>query len=212
MCQLSIADWVRESPTPIAASLYALPQALRVSGAELAHQAGCRIHADVILTTVDGQPANVGVSTDCLAEVAERVPDAGLEVHLMVLAEFVDWEPAVRQIVLDLVGVPVARWLGRPEILRVVETDAEGWIEVWPPRDEFPAVEAASGVLVMLIEPGTQQRATPELIEAARRAYPDRRIGLDGGITREIAYRASRAGIEYLVAGRALFGPKSTVN
>jgi pentose-5-phosphate-3-epimerase len=56
----------------------------------------------------------------------------------------------------------------------------------------------------MFIQPGTKQRADPAHLEKVSRLARILPVGVDGGITREIAAQCFQAGARYVVSGRDL--------
>lgn len=205
-----LAAWAETLKATIAASIYPLPPQDRVRGARAAHAAGHWVHADVILQQGPGRKVvNIGVEVDQIKECLRQVPDMRLDVHLMVLPGTQCWEQAVDQVAADLAGAAVSRWSGSPTVLARLtphlQVGCEKWVELWPPRDGATAPPEATGVLAMLIEPGTKGMADPATIDILASLGKDTLVGVDGGVTPTVASLALTAGASYLVVGRALF-------
>ena len=59
----------------------------------------------------------------------------------------------------------------------------------------------------MLIEPGTRNAADPSLVSRVAELSTRLPVGVDGGVTSDLAERCIAAGATTIVAGRALFVP-----
>jgi hypothetical protein len=79
-----------------------------------------------------------------------------------------------------------------------------GWVEIPPDDPSFEVPESVDGALVMFIQPRTKQRADPAHLEKVSRLARILPVGVDGGITREIAAQCFQAGARYVVSGRDL--------
>ncbi|CAL8969516.1 hypothetical protein PROP_00561 [Propionicimonas sp. T2.31MG-18] len=214
---VDVAPWVGEMRTAtVGASIYALPASQRIRGAHAAHEAGCWIHADVILRyRRDAGFVSVGVTLEQLEAVAAALPGAAIDVHLILLGD----APEIRR---DQVIDEVAEWLERLSPTRVSAAaavldrigrrlraacpDVELWGELWP-APEWAGATRLDGALVMLIEPGTKQLADPGRLGVVSRVARTLPVGVDGGISKNTAMDAVRSGASYLVLGRALFDP-----
>lgn len=210
-----IASWAAGlQPAIVAASIYALPPADRIRGARAAHDAGCWVHVDVILRHREGAGLrSVGVTLDQLAAVTAAIPDAAVDVHLILLGDAPDdlRDRAVDEVGERLVQLSPTRLSATPAILdrlgprlRAANPEVELWGELWPGL-EWSGVTSVDGVLVMLIEPGTKQLAHPDRLAAVAHVAARLPAGVDGGISREAAGEAMRRGASYLVLGRSLF-------
>ena len=83
--------------------------------------------------------------------------------------------------------------------------DADGRVEVPPDKpgtDE--AGIAIDGVLVMLIEPGTDQTANLAHLEKVERLARSVPVAVDGGVTRRITAKCLKLGARYAISGRDL--------
>ena len=211
---VGIAPWAGDYPPGLlAASLYALPPQHRLEGAKAAQLAGCRLHCDVILRPDDGgELRHVGLTVDELRGIISGVPDAQIDVHLIVLGELPTqrWAPTVRQAVDRLARLGPALLAARTPILTQVRDvlqahpTIEVWCELWP-EVEAPDPLTATGSLLMLIEPGTKHRADTHRLEAIDALAQDGPVGIDGGVTRNTIESALSHGAAYIVVGRALF-------
>lgn len=192
----------------MAASLYSLPSESRLDGAVAAHKEGLGIHVDVILRQRDGGCVNVGVSEEELRHVVRTLPEARVDIHLM--GEPGGGEEIVGGFVRVVRDTPRVRWTGSPELLALVPDDAlaraEVWGQLWRPTPREIAQQRSAGVLVMLIEPATANEAdVSQLAVCAELSQKGHRVGIDGGVTEEVAARAVEVGVSYVVSGRALF-------
>ena len=80
------------------------------------------------------------------------------------------------------------------------------WVEL-PPGEPADPPEGVDGALVMLIEPGTRNAADPSLVSRVAELSTRLPVGVDGGVTSDLAERCIAAGATTIVAGRALFVP-----
>jgi pentose-5-phosphate-3-epimerase len=64
--------------------------------------------------------------------------------------------------------------------------------------------EDVDGTLVMFIKPGMKQRADPAHLAKVSRLARILPVGVDGGITPDIAAQCFQAGACYVVSGRGL--------
>ncbi len=77
------------------------------------------------------------------------------------------------------------------------------WCEL-PQGDPPAAVDGADGRLVMLIRPGTTDAADPLELGAVRDFVGRVPVGVDGGITEDIARACADLGANPIISGRAL--------
>ncbi len=214
MNAVAIAGWADDHPRgALAASLYALPDERRLEGAHAAHAAGCWLHADLILRPSRSDPGrlrNVGVAAEQVRAVAAALPEAPIDLHLILLQEPSPevWRPQVTALVAELLEVGPARISTTPKLLAHLDealptlTGLQRWHELWPGLEPTGSVD---GHLLMLIEPGTKQAADPERIAAIDGLAAGGPVGVDGGVTREVAAQVVAGGAGYVVVGRALF-------
>lgn len=214
MNSVEIAAWAGDHPSgALAASLYALPDERRLEGAHAARAAGCWLHADLILRPSRSEPGrlrNVGVAAEQVRAVAAALPGAPIDLHLILLQDPPPevWQPQVTALVADLLEAGPTRISTSPRLLAHLDealpalAGLQRWHELWPGLAPTPAVD---GHLLMLIEPGTKQAADPGRIAAIDRLAAGGPVGVDGGVTREVAAKAVAGGAGYVVVGRALF-------
>lgn len=208
-----VQPWHRtHPPATVGGSIYAVEHPFRVRAARALTDAGCRVHADVIL---DETGRHRGVTWAELTEIHHRVPDAALDLHLIHLGR-----PRPEQLVVHLeralqavssLGVtavtlpPAEIGRHRSRLDRLRAAGHQLWAEVHPRTgaEDLDGLDV-DGVLVMFIEPGTKDAA--DLGQLAKVAELGRRlpVGVDGGITRTIAPRCLDSGATYLVSGRDL--------
>ncbi|WP_176980746.1 hypothetical protein [Paramicrobacterium humi] len=190
--------------------------------AAAAAQASVPVHVDVILArrsrATDARWEHVGVSMDDLDDIAGF--GGAIDVHLMVLGEQDDSvDTALQQTLARVMLVrPRSVSLSSELLNRTSAMAAElrslgvaVWLEIGC-REPVDILEdfgdEVDGVLVMLIETGTSQRAQVQLLAKIApiraRTAADFGIGIDGGVTKEIAAQALRAGASIAVSGRAL--------
>ncbi|GAB3618471.1 hypothetical protein GCM10027416_30280 [Okibacterium endophyticum] len=224
---IAVEPWHNSHKGLVSASLYAVPADARPAAAEAIHRAGCRMHADLIISPAEqGGWSHSGVSPEHLREVRARVPEAHLDVHLIVvcpalplpdellhacetalgdLAEVRPQSIAVSEQILDAFG----------DRLRTLRSEGVAlWLELTPAQSALTAVDRRDdidGALVMLIPPGTTEQAHPGLLQKVAQLSPHLSTGVDGGVTPAIAARAAEAGASYIVSGRALLAiPRAT--
>lgn len=210
---IALAHWHSAHPSgTIAGSLYAVPAAHRVAAAQLLTAAHCLIHADVI---IDDRGRHIGVTPRELRDIAAQLPFNQIDLHVIVLpGEPNGMTTATLRSTLRLAAaLPISRLhvaqqllqTHRPLLEDLIHGPIPIWIEVSPsdPLPELPLTDA-DGLLLMLIEPGTTQAANPGRIHdlsVLARALP---VGVDGGVTSDIARQAANAGATLVVSGRAL--------
>jgi pentose-5-phosphate-3-epimerase len=78
------------------------------------------------------------------------------------------------------------------------------WLEVPPDNPGLEVPEDVDGTLVMFIKPGMKQRADPAHLAKVSRLARILPVGVDGGITPDIAAQCFQAGACYVVSGRGL--------
>lgn len=205
-----IADWaVRLSErvgVAASGSLYAVAAESRpAAAAELAAR-GLRVHVDLIV----GAGGHRGVTPDALRAVRAAAPDAVVEVHLIV--DGGDLDLAVAEAVEAAVDVR-AEFLVLPReapAVAAAEALRAAGVALWrqvSPDDAADVPDGADGALVMLIAPGTADDADPALVDRVAALSGRMPVGVDGGVTPELAERCVAAGATTIVAGRALFVP-----
>jgi pentose-5-phosphate-3-epimerase len=195
----------------VGGSVYAVDPILRVeAGIQLA-AARCRIHGDVILGR---DLRSRGVSRHELVAIREAVPAARMDLHLIAPGNLVNGHGLAQgsraietamEIGADCITVSeqrVDRHRGALDEARALGIDI--WVEIPPDDPSFDVPDFVDGALIMFIQPGTKQRADPAHLEKVSRLARILPVGVDGGITREIAAQCFQAGARYVVSGRDL--------
>lgn len=193
----------------VSGSLYAVPRALRLEAARALDEARCRVHVDVVL----GPDGHQGVGWAELYAVREALPGAVIDLHLIVLhgrpgddealavraaqelrlATLATAAPVIRR---NRAGLDAVRARGTA----LFEQVTPGTPGTGEPHDHL------DGALVMLVTPGTTREPADAdaltTVETLARTLP---VGVDGGVTPEIARRCRDLGAELVVSGRHLF-------
>ena len=137
-----------------------------------------------------------------------------LDVHLMI-EEPIRHIGAFRKVGSDSLTIHVEACEDVPKTLEAIrKTGAQVGISLRPKTSVetiFPFLNQLDLVLVMTVEPGFGgQQFMPEMLEKVRtlRSQFRGKISVDGGIDRETAREAIRAGADVLVAGTSIFGQK----
>jgi ribulose-phosphate 3-epimerase len=172
------------------------------------------LHLDVM----DGHfVPNLTMGPDLCAAMRRAVPEAFLDVHLMVTAPamFID---AFARAGADHVTfhVEANAGLGGPRTLAAAAREAgmTAGLAINPPTDVseiLPHIDHFDLILVMSVNPGfAGQSFIPEVLEKARTIEPllrpDQRLEVDGGVNAKTAPRCHDAGCDVLVAASAIFG------
>ena len=214
MSGLALQPWHRDyGDYVVGGSVYAVEPALRVEAATQLAAANCRIHADVIL----GPDArHRGVSWDELAAIRHAIPTGRIDLHLILLGQSVGpvriaEERLAITTALDIGAefITVNRQSLTLHAAELAAARAAGmnlWLELPPARSgaAAPSIDI-DGVLVMLIQPGTKQAANAaHLAKVERLATQGMTVGVDGGVTRDIAAHSLQHGARYTVSGRDL--------
>ncbi|WP_422746755.1 ribulose phosphate epimerase [Mycobacterium sp. WMMD1722] len=198
-----LAPWHERFGGRIAGSVYAVAPRQRIAAARDLAGAGLDVHVDV-MAEAEGLPA--GVSLAELSRIAGVVDSARLGVHLIGSPAFVDATlPAVLAHRPATVFLPWAAF-SAPRVQAVRAAGGAAWIAVWDEWDGSPPVwpETPDGVLVMLIEPGTADRARTDRLGIVSACAPQLPVIVDGGVTEDLAPLCITAGVESMVVGRAL--------
>jgi pentose-5-phosphate-3-epimerase len=193
----------------LAGSLYAVPPDGRHDIARLLVRERLWVHADVF-----ADPA-AGVDLGLITELA----DAGvgpIDVHLLTAEALnalpVICRPGIARITFPFEGAPDIAGTAR----QVRACGAQAWLAISPATTVTEAAEAArdvDGLLVMLLEPGTQDAADLGLLAKVQTAGSHAPVGADGGIGEHNLTSVLRAGAGYVVIGRGLFtGPAAERN
>lgn len=221
----AIAPWalrIAAGTARVSGSLYAVAAEHRTTAAAELAARGAHVHVDVIVTA-DG--SHRGLTPSELRAARQAAPAAGLEVHLILdahpSADHAQGEPALEGIdraIGETVAAAVeaaADVVVLPRVLHaepgaIVAALRRAGIAVWvelPPDDAADPPEGADGALVMLIAPGTRDQADPALVARVAELSGRLPVGVDGGVTSDLAERCIAAGATTIVAGRALFVP-----
>lgn len=189
----------------VAGSLWSVPTAMQVSEAIRLEKAGLtRLHWDYS----DGVFASAGGFTPEQARDISSATTMSSEVHLMAgqTRHLVDaWTDLC-----DLVAVHIESDDWVQSVARIQQRGSRPCLAV-SPRTPWNVVPDELDVLVMSIVPGTAgsefDRASLNKVSRLLTANASRNIGIDGGITKEIATDAIEAGAAWLVVGTDLVRP-----
>jgi pentose-5-phosphate-3-epimerase len=208
-----LAPWFATLPESVlGGSLYAVPRELRVDAATVLAANGCAVHADMIVSATGEQ---LGVSPDELLAVRAALPDARIDVHLMLVDDvFAEGQSdAVADVLRTAEAVGAERVATSPALLDLPgdvfpdlrRAGVPVWIEVGPGHDGsgLPR-EGVDGALVMFIRPGTTDSADPAHLGKLAELANVLPVGVDGGVTAELATASVKAGATFIVSGRAL--------
>ena len=210
----TLAPWHSELPAAhLAGSLYVVPTADRSTASRAVHDAGHGIHLDIIIEA-DGR--HVGITVDEVRDVRRDLPDAVIDLHLILLGEHersaaerarltADGIELAREVRATCLTLPrIALMHGFEDITASHDTELSIWQQLSPdePADLLPS---ATGALLMLITPGTTAQADPSRLALVPTltalGFP---VGVDGGVDRALAQRAHELGATRIVSGRAL--------
>jgi len=197
-----LASVLRQRPdVDLAGSLYAVPPDGRPDIARLLAREKLWVHADVF-----ADPA-AGVDLGLITELA----DAGvgpIDVHVLTAEALnalpVICRPGIARVTFPFEGAPDIAGIAR----QVRACGAEAWLALAPATTVAEAAGAAKdvdGLLVMLLEPGTQDAADLGLLVKVQAAGTRAPVGADGGIGEHNLTSVLRAGAGYVVIGRGLF-------
>lgn len=176
------------------------------SGADLLH-----------LDVMDGHfVPNLTMGLDLCKALRRALPDAYLDVHLMVSNPAMFVEPFAKaganHISFHVEAVPPEGIA--PLITKIQTLDLQAGLVINPPtavEKILPFVHLADMTLVMSVNPGFGgQSFIADVLSKVRaikaKQSPHQRLEIDGGITTENAARVRDAGCDVLVAGSAIFG------
>ena len=203
-----LQPWHRDlGPHAVSGSLYAVDADDRLEAARLLHEAGCRVHVDVIVTP-DGHQ---GVTWSELYAVRALLPGALLDLHLMVLHDGPDADAplAVRaghDLALATLATAAPQIASQRAALDALRRTGVRLLEEVAPSHARPRQPLAGldGALLMLVPPGTRQAADASLLRKVKTLARTLPVAVDGGVTPELAHRCRRSGAEFVVSGRSL--------
>lgn len=174
--------------------------------------------ADVLhLDVMDGHfVPNLTMGPDLCKALRRALPDAYLDVHLMVSNPAMFVEPFAKAGANNIsfhVEAVAPEQIG-PLITKIQTLELQAGLVINPPTPVeriLPFVHLANMLLVMSVNPGFGGQAFIADVLSKVRAIkakltPRQRLEIDGGITTETAVRAREAGCDVLVAGSAIFG------
>lgn len=160
---------------------------------------------------------NLSMGPAVCGAVRRAVPDAFLDVHLMMTHPWSLFESFVNQGA-DLVSFHIEVCDTPEDAFKHRDTlhamGVGAGIVINPPTDVeriLPTIEGFDLVLVMSVNPGFGGQAfIPGVLDTCRAIKdalsPHQRLEIDGGINAQTAAQARDAGCEVLVAGSAVFG------
>lgn len=202
------------------------PSLLAADFGNLADEARASLNAGADLLHVDVMDnhfvPNLSMGPAICESLRTSLPDAYLDVHLMVTDPESLFEPFVRSganLISFHIEVCDDEAHARRLCDRLGELGVHTGIVINPPTDVervLPVVDAFDLVLVMSVNPGFGgQSFIPEVLDKCRairaRLRENQRLEIDGGINPETAARAIDAGCDLLVAGSSIFStPRET--
>ncbi len=202
--------------TPLVApSILAADFANLESDARASLDAGADLlHVDIM----DGHfVPNLSMGPAVCASLHKAIPDAYLDVHLMVSdpkSYFKPFAESGANLLSFHIEVCESEQHARDLCGVIEDLGIHTGIVINPPTDVerlLPVVDAFVLVLVMSVNPGFGGQAfIPEVLEKGRRIAPmlreNQRLEIDGGIGPQTAQSAREAGFDLLIAGSAIYG------
>jgi ribulose-phosphate 3-epimerase len=171
------------------------------------------LHFDVM----DGHfVPNLTMGPDMCRALHRQLPDALIDVHLMVTEPGLFAEPFAAAgaghltFHIEAVDNPVAL------AATIHELDMTAGVAINPPTDVsrvMAVLDVVDMVLIMSINPGfAGQSFMPEVLDTVRTVSaalrPDQRLAIDGGVNRDTAPSCLAAGCDVLLAATAIYGCK----
>jgi pentose-5-phosphate-3-epimerase len=191
----------RSAGVDVAGSLYAVSDRDRAVVARLLARHRLWIHADVFADV------RQGVCLDLIISLAEA-GTGRVDVHLLtegaLAALDVVCRPGIARLTFPYEGTDNVEAVAA----RARATGARPWLAISPRTqvdDCRDALAHVDGLLVMLIEPGTRERADLAQLVKVKAASAQRPVGVDGGVGEWNVERILAAGATYVVVGRRLF-------
>lgn len=215
---IRLAAWHSSVPgSVLGGSLYAVAPASRLSAAAALTADGCGVHVDMI---VGASGVNTGVTLDELRRVRTEQPNARIDVHLIATDGLGDAARATIGAILPrlhglgVLRVAVADGIRAAFADEVAALRAAGmhlWVEL-APHESGDHLDRATvdGALVMFIRPGSTEKADPRVLDRIPPLAQRMPVGVDGGITSELALACVDAGATSVVSGRALLRRATT--
>ncbi|MCU1566102.1 MAG: ribulose-phosphate 3-epimerase [Pseudarthrobacter sp.] len=211
---LRLAGWAAKfEPEIISGSVYAVQPPERLEAAKMLDHAGYRVHVDLIVSA-DG--IHVGVSPDELLLIRDALPDARLDVHLILpkTGLFGSVRETAEAAIRTAKDAKAETLVVSPEALHsfsdVLTEHSDHPVEIWAEvavGSDATNVSGVDGALVMLIESGTKNSADRTHLNKVPALATAGKVGIDGGVTASVAAEAWEAGATVIVSGRALFEP-----
>lgn len=197
------------------------PSILAADFANLADDAKASLDAGADLLHVDIMDGhfvpNLSMGPAVCASLHKAIPDAYLDVHLMVSdpqSYFKPFVDAGANLLSFHIEICESEQHARDLCGTVRDLGIHTGIVINPPTDVErvqPVVDAFDLVLVMSVNPGFGGQAfIPEVLDKGRRIAPmlrsNQRLEIDGGISPVTAESAREAGFDLLIAGSAIYG------
>lgn len=169
------------------------------------------LHCDIM----DGHfVPNISFGTPVLERIRAALPDAVLDVHVMVTDPLM-WAPSFAKLRAHMYTFHIEAVTDAPATCRAIrELGMRVGVALKPKTPVEAAFEvcdqaAVDMVLVMTVEPGfggqSFMRETLAKVEILRRRYPKLHLQVDGGINLTNAAEAGAAGANVIVAGTSIF-------
>jgi ribulose-phosphate 3-epimerase len=179
-------------------------------------QGGDLLHLDVM----DGHfVPNLTMGPALCASLRRALPDAHMDVHLMVTDPAMYFEPFAKaganHVSFHIEAVPAAD-VGKL-VDRAHQLGMTAGLAINPPTPVeriLPLVSIPDLILVMSVNPGFSGQAfMPDVLDKTRairpKLRPDQRLEMDGGISVQNAAAVREAGCDVIVAASAVFGVPS---
>lgn len=213
--QIRIAPWHQGlGGVTVAGSIFAIAAPDRMAAAAALASEGCGVHADIV---IDGNGVHQGVTAMELERLHEAAAGVVIEVHVIVIGTLGHAGAIVIRQVLELAARQrVERIILSKKLIdqfadELASARSAGvalWIEITPDSAE-PETDV-DGALVLFITPGSAEVADARALESIPPLAARLPVGVDGGITAELALASIKAGASHIVSGRALVSAHPT--